>query len=98
MITDDIKGDTIIDKFTNVDEAIALNPFLEPSVSLLQPIQENVIDVTLPDVLEEQQIEAEAKKIEANKKKSFVLPNTKQKRRDNTDNKNSYFAVPKLDG
>jgi hypothetical protein len=75
MVSDKVSGDSIINNFTKLDESFALNPFLEPSVSLLKPIQENIIDVTLPDLLEEQE---EQKEIEdANKKtqKTISIPN-----------------------
>jgi hypothetical protein len=53
-VSDDVRGDTISNKISNVDEALAINPFLEsssimPSSNLLQPVQQNVIDVILPN-------------------------------------------------
>jgi len=71
MITDDIKGDSIFDKMVDVDNSMAMNPFLEPSINLLQPVKENVIDISLPDPSEENEEEEEIKKIEAQKKKTI---------------------------
>jgi hypothetical protein len=106
MISDDVRGDNIVDKLAQVDEAIALNPFLEPSINSLEPIQESVIDVVIPDLEESKDEEAEVNKLEQQKKKTIRVPLDSLKNNvinngthDNTDSKSgssSFFAIPKF--
>ena len=94
MISDDIKGDTIVDKIVDIDNAIALNPFLEPSINALQPIQENIIDVTLPDLIEQKEEDELVKETNKNKQKSIKVPSVPYNNNaPKNDNYSSYFSI-----